>query len=395
MASEDKLFNATLGGVPLQCKSTEDGLEKAISKQEMPYTNGGSTEDLGLKIPTIGLRCFFFDENYPDHVKLIALAQGFELLELVHPVYGLKKVRMERMVVRHDDNAGSAEIEINLVEDGIPQLQVKPWQDVKIALEGRNEDLVIEQKASVLQRIKALGRKGQAYCEAELGKFGALMSGISNPANTLASLTDYGTDLPGRFVQEAALAVERYAIAYDTLRGAPAAFMTSLAASLGELKAQFERFGTNVDSAAAARLGLEAAGIFSADEQLRSKNKTMDNAAGFDVNGNRVSASTDDSLNSTEIETILALANTAIQTALEGNRDNLTLKLMAVDLCAAAGQLKKGAENVRKVRINNPTPIHLVCLRYKLPCSAAPRVLALNPQITEPNRVSGEILIYG
>ncbi len=387
--------NASLNGIPLQCQSTEDGFEKAISKQEFPYVNGGNTDDLGQKIPTITLRCSFFNANYPNHLKLIELGKVFDLLELIHPIYGLKKVRIERLVARHDDEAQEAIIDISLLEDGTPQVQVKPFQDINDQVEKEYVNAVAEHKQSVLEKIAALGKKGEAYCQAELGKFGALMTDVANPANTLTSLVDYGTDLPGQFVQAASLAVERYAIAYNTLRNSPAAFMTSLSSSLGELKAQFEHFGPQVDAVSASRLSVETAGIYSADQQLRARNKTADTAGGFDVEGNRVSVSTDDSLNSAEIETVLALTDTAIQTALEGDRGNTALKRMAADLYLAAAQLKKSAENVITVRIDSPMPLHLICLRYGLPYTAAPRVLALNPQIMDPNRVSGEIFIYG
>ncbi|MCX5785663.1 MAG: DNA circularization N-terminal domain-containing protein [Elusimicrobia bacterium] len=394
MNETDPLYKATLGGIPLQCQTTEDGFEKAISESEIPYTNGAQTEDLGLKARTIGLRCYFYDENYSNHQSLIELAKEFDLLAFVHPVYGLTNVRIKKLVVHHDDQSRAAEIDLNLIEDGQVQANIKPWQDPKAEAEKEFNNSVAEQKASVLQKILTLGAKREAMAEAAIEKFGSFMTSVANPANTLASLVDYGTDLPGRFVEAAALAVERYAIAYETLRDAPAAFQAQLAAALKDLNAQFDKFGGQVDAASAARMGLEAAGFFSADEQLSQTNNIMDQAAGFDVNGNRVSVSTDDTLNSNEIETILALTNTAIQTAVEGDRGNDSLKRMAAVLYSAAAQLKKSAENVKVVRINNPTPIHLICLRYGLPYSAAPRLLALNPQIMDPNRVSGEISIY-
>ncbi len=394
MENNEKLYNATLGGIPLQCQTIEDGFEKAISKAEMPYTNGADTDDLGLKARTMTVRCYFYDDNYSNHQLLIDLSKTFDLLEFVHPVYGLIKVRIEKMVIRHDDQIRAAEIEISLIEDGSPQAKIKPWEDIKGKIEQHNEDSVAEQKQSVLSKILALGTKGEAYCETAISKFGALMTNVANPANTLASLVDYGTDLPGRFVQAAALAVERYAIAYETLRDAPAAYHAQLAAALGELNAQFDKFGAQVDAASAARLALEAAGFYSADEQLRQNNNTAEKVSGFDINGNRTSVSTPDPLNSIEIETILALTNTAVQRALEGDRGNIALKLMSTDLYNAAVRLKQSGENVTTVRIDNPTPLHLICLRYGLPYNAAPRVLALNPQIKDPNRVSGEILMY-
>jgi prophage DNA circulation protein len=99
-------------------------------------------------------------------------------------------------------------------------------------------------------------------------------------------------------------------------------------------------------------------------------------------------------MDSRQIELILALANEAIQRALQADRGNIALKRLAAALGAAALELKQTASNVITVRIENTTPLHLICLRYNLPYSAAERLLKLNPGIKDPNRVKGEVLIY-
>jgi len=394
MTSNDK-FSASLGGVTLLCQSIEDGFEKGIITQEIPYKNGASTEDTGMMAGTCSLRCYFFDANYSDHLKLIDVCKSFDLVNFIHPVYGLKRVRVNSLVVRNNDQlARTAEIDLKLTEDDTPQTTIKPWKEVQTEAETMFTDSVTEQQLSLAEKLQALASDGESACESAISSFSGFMTAVKNPANTLASLIEYGTDLPGRFTQAAALAVERYAIAYNTLRTAPTAFMAALSADLNTLAAAFDAFGPQVKAAASARLGLEAAGFFSADEQLRQTNGTAEAAAGFDVNGNRLGGSVDETLNATEIESILQTANTAIQAALAADRGNYALKRLAAALVQAAAQLKLTAENVKTVRITEPTPLMVICLRYGLPYTAAPRVLALNPQIKDPNRVSGEILIY-
>lgn len=394
MATDETLYSATLAGIPIKCMTAEDGFEKAISRQETPYVNGAQTDDLGLKARTVSLRCFFSDETYENHARILAAVKSLELLELVHPVYGLLKVRVERVVVRHDDGVQTAELEIGLVEDASPAVLIMPWESVKAQVEQEFEESVAEQKRSVLQRITALGAKGAALCEVVIGRFEALLDGIANPANRLASLVDYGTDLPGRFVEAAAKAAERYAIAYQALRAAPAAFQSSLAAALLELAAAAEGFEDQAAAAGAARLAVEAADFYYTDEQARAGNSRAERRPGFDILGRRVGAELTTTLNAIEIERLLELSNTAAQSALRGDRGNAAIKRMAADLYTAAARLKRSAENVKAVRVNDPTPLHVLCLQYGLPYNAAPRVLALNPQIKDPNRVSGEILIY-
>ncbi|MGD9642770.1 MAG: DNA circularization N-terminal domain-containing protein [Elusimicrobiales bacterium] len=386
------LYPASLAGIPIDCQTTEDGFENAIAKQETPYVNGAATEAMGAKAGTCSLRCFFSGETYENHARLLEALKSLELLELVHPVYGLKKVRAERVVVRHDDNEGTAEVDISLVEDGSAAAQVKPWQDVKGEAEKAYEESVAEQKRSVLERIAALGAKGAALCETAITRLGSLLVDVTNPANTLTGLIDYGTDLPGRFVQSAAQAAERYAIAYQTLRASPTAFMNSLAAGLLEMSNALDQFKTQGDAAGAARLAVEAAVFYAEDDQKRRSSPEL--KTGFDIEGRRVSSAPVETLNSAEIEAILAIADTAAQAALQGDRSQTAVKTLAAALYTAAAGLKRSAENVKRVYVNEPTPLHALCLRYKLAYSAAPRILALNPQIKDPNRVSGEILMY-
>ncbi len=393
--NEKPFYSASLGGVAIYCQSVEDVIKKAIVKQEIPYQDGGNTKDMGQKTPGITLRCCFSDETYPNHAELLNLARSQELLELVHPVYGIKNVRIEEITVKHDDAPRTAEVDITLAVDGVYTTVVRPWQDVEFHTEGNVILSVDEQKESVLDQIRELGNDGTAYCEAAISTLDAYMTEVSNPANTLVALIDYGTDLPGRFVKSAAAVMERYAIAYAALKDAPATFMRSVLEASDELAAALGKFSGPAKAAGAARLGLEAAAIFSTDDQARNSADAAESAGGFDVEGNRLSTTgTTATLNSNDIEDVLSVANTAIQSALVADRGQTALKRISADLCAAALTLKMSAENVKKVRITEPLPIHKICLMYKLPYSAAPRILALNPQIMDPNRITGEIAIY-
>ena len=391
MATQNR-YNASISGVPLECQTLEDGFSKAISKREIPYVDGAETDDLGLKARTCKIRCYFLGENYSRHLDLITLLQERGVLEFIHPVYGLLKVRIEDLVLRHDDS-DSAEVDLNLVEDSRPQAQVSSWHDVQAAAEEQFEASVAEQKESVLAKIKALASAGEASAESAIAGFEGILSDVTNPANTLTAVIDYGTDLPGRFVQAAAQATERYAVAYQALKDAPELFVQKLAASITELRAAAGMFSAQADSALAARLALEAGGVFSTDEAGRGQ-AGQSEQPGFDYEGRRTSVPNYDALNSRQIEAILSTINTSINQALAGDRGNLALKQLAADLGAAALRLKQTAANVITVRVSHPTPLHLLCLRYNLPYSAAENLLALNPGIKDPNRITGEVLIY-
>jgi prophage DNA circulation protein len=94
-----------------------------------------------------------------------------------------------------------------------------------------------------------------------------------------------------------------------------------------------------------------------------------------------------------DLESSLATVRGRLQAAVNLARQSTSLKQQALSLQTHVNTIKLEREKITRVRLDNTLPLHLVCLRYGLPYSAAERLLTIN-EIRNPNEVSGEVAIY-
>ena len=66
---------------------------------------------------------------------------------------------------------------------------------------------------------------------------------------------------------------------------------------------------------------------------------------------------------------------------------------MGRTLLEHVGTIKLEREKILTVVLDNPMPLHLVCLRYGLPYNYAERLSSINT-IPQPNFTDGEVSIY-
>jgi hypothetical protein len=94
-----------------------------------------------------------------------------------------------------------------------------------------------------------------------------------------------------------------------------------------------------------------------------------------------------------EIETMLADTRTIIQEAVMAARGIPSLADMAAILTDHVAQVKTRRWNTVLAEIDQPIPVHLLCLKYGLPYNDAEILLALN-KIPHPTFVSGKVLVH-
>jgi hypothetical protein len=98
-------------------------------------------------------------------------------------------------------------------------------------------------------------------------------------------------------------------------------------------------------------------------------------------------------MNINELEATLAIVRTRIEAAVEKAREIDSLKTMAVALLNHVNSVRLEREKMAKVVLDNPMPLHLVCLKYGLPYQDAERLIRVN-NIPAPNFTSGEVMVY-
>jgi len=417
-------YQAMIDLFPLDMEMVEDTIEKAIARYEYPYRDGADTEDLGEKARVIRMRCYWFEETYTEHFAFLEHLRKRDLFELTHPKYGQIKGRIESVSVRHDDRTATAEVDLCFVQDLSDQEQPRPWADVAAAAEesfvaGQAElqeefaadaAAVLGAEASailvkeldptlgIVAQFPTVSLKARAWLkdvEAACNVWDAKYLEITNPAASLTAAVNYGVALPGRVIGTVARAAERLALTYATLRSSPARFLSSLRLGLQELTNASGSGDKIARLAGAQRLSLEAGGLYRDDEQARDRLRRLETAAAFDVLGRRLPAEElPVVLNVQQLERSLAEVRAEIQAAVELARGQESLKTAALALLEHVSQVKLERDRILMLTLENPLPLHLVCLRQGLPYRYAERILSIN-RIAHPSFTQGEVAVYG
>ncbi len=441
MASD--LYDAKIDGIALEIQEINDGWTKAIAEYEYPYRDGADTEDMGQRSRRSRWRCYFWDDfaahnTYDAHVALLNHLRSQELFEFVHPTYGPTKGRICSVNVRQDDRIRHAEIDIEFVQQ-MPSGDIRaiPYRNIRAAMETSYFGVITAAIVSVQTRISAFTRQftapvkrfmaGIERCTMALD---ATINVIANPANSLVAAVNYGMDLPSRLVQSSARCSERYARLYDTMQSAPTRFCNSLSGSLSLLSASFSGsaasvpdgggtvyFGTGVAATeaasivsgavqvvSAAHLAYETASIYQDDQETWIAQKNAEGIQTFDALGNYTPVDAAPIMTVGELEKTLFDVRSAIQGAIDyaraydvasaGTGVLEGLKALAFDLESHVASVKLEREKIITVELDNPMPLHLVCLKYGLDYHAAERLIAINPKLRNPNRASGKVAIY-
>lgn len=421
-----ELDKGQIADVIVQFENIEDTFPKAIAKYDYPYADGVDLEDMGQKEHSIRFRCYFWDDvenisSYEDHTLLLNTLKDKTLLDFVHPKYGLLKGKIELIVVQHDDTERCAILEISFVEQMRSDLKVDPPKEVLSATEDAyvtaqeeqtnklSDDIAnklpddagavsktLDSAQGLLEQVQEYSNKMRKFVgqvEGYISTAEAVVNQVMSPVNSLQATITYATNLPGRILGSVTAAVEKVALLYTSLKNAPSQFLSNLDNAFDDLLDAFKSFADdNNDNTGAAeimydcakiacaqRIALEAAAIYAEDNQAAADPAYNPDFEVMTIN---------------ELESTLAIVRTRIEAAVETAREMDSLKTMAVSLLNHVNTVRLEREKMITVRLDNPMPLHLVCLKYGLPYTDAERLLKVNRGIQNPNFASGEVMIY-
>jgi prophage DNA circulation protein len=417
-----ELNTGQLADVTIQMETIEDTFEKAIARYDYPYADGADLEDMGQKAHTIRVKCYFWDdaeqETYADHIDLIDSLEEKELIDFVHPKYGLLKGKIESIVVQHDDSIRKATLDISFVEqmrgtledatessvlsatedayqNGQDEQEQLLETDIKDALPTADSGVatkILDADTGLLAQLQEFSGQARSFVGAVENYLSTSQAGVNqelSPINSLQATITYAENLPGRILGSQSGAVEKIARLFDSLWNSPRQFLSQLDSAFGDLQNSYVNLGKAAAGQSAAevmqkhltitcaqRLALEAAAIYTADQQA-----SLDGDSDFQV------------MNIRELEDTLAIVRARIEAAVEIARDMDSLKIMAAALLTQVNSVRLQREKMIKVTLDNPMPLHLVCLRYGLPYTDAERLVKVN-NIKQPNFTDGEVSVY-
>jgi len=217
--------------------------------------------------------------------------------------------------------------------------------------------------------------------------------------NSLISTITYGLKLPGRVIGSIAKMVDRFVSLYKTVTTAPSRFMRNLRSAVDNLISKFG-FSSSIQKhlrVAVATQGAQAvAQYYATDETQRQKLRTLEKQTTFDTLGRYLNPPVAEPVYTVnELEDSVYITRDMLQEAIDcdGGRNITSLKTMARILIDHVSNIKLEREKIITVSLDNPMPLHIVCLRYGLDYHYADRIIAIN-SIPRPNFTSGSLQIY-
>ena len=387
----------SINRIRLQLETIDDTFEHAIAPYDYPYTDGADLENMGLRQHLIRIRCYYWDDaeqqTYADHTKLINL-KSKEHLDLIHPKYGLMKGEIESLVIFHDDSIRKATIDVSFIEQMRQTVSVAPAQSVLPAVEEAFQEGQTQQASTLADDLKSYIPTQTKFLVGSAEKYLALSDAMTNemesPVNSLQAAITYSVNLPGRILGSTSGSLEKIARLFDSLWTSPSQFIGKLNDAFTDLEDSYidlaesaageaasDVMAKHLTIACAQRLALEAAAIYADDEQAFKDGNTD-----FQV------------MNINELESTLAIVRTRLEAAVEVARDIESLKTMAAALLTQVNSVRLEREKMIAVVLDNPMPLHLVCLRYGLPYTDAERLVKVNKNIQNPNFADGEVFVY-
>ncbi|MRR15378.1 MAG: hypothetical protein EG826_02850 [Deltaproteobacteria bacterium] len=415
-----------LNDIIIEFEAIDDTLEKAIARYDYPYADGVDLEDMGEKAHVIRFRCWFWDEGahqtYDMHTLLLSSLETKELLDFVHPKYGLMKGKIESVAINHSDAVRAVSLDVTFIEQMRKALTVDLAQSVLSETEEAYQDAQAQQQSLLTlalggilpaSDIAALGdtlaaaegileqmegytsstRAAVAAIEKHIATAEAAVSAVESPVNSLQATIQYSLNLPGRILGRISGAVEKLARLSDSLWNYPSQFIANLDNAMTDMQESFADLADSASApsaraagavmsdhlalACAQRLALEAAAIYAADNDAATGESDPDYQM-MTIN---------------ELESTLAVVRTRLAAAVEIARDMDTLKIISAALLMQVNSVRLEREKMISVVLDNPLPLHLVCLKYGLPYTDAERLIRVN-RISRPNYTDGEVAVY-
>jgi hypothetical protein len=415
--------------VELPIVDVQDAFAAAIAKSAFPYRNGQKLDNLGVEDRSIKLSCAFLRGRYDEHKDFIRslLSPAVESHILVHPVFGNLSGKIESVNSNYDERKRSVFISISFVVendgddyspapgvlsavrsdcegafvDGQQELAVSFEDAMSQEVGAEADDLLhtdIDPSKTLLGQFLTASQTARDYMgeiDEAIAKCDDTLAAETLPASSLLNIVEYGSRMPGRFVLAVNEALDRICSANGDATLSPRHYLENLKSAYVSFASNFKNGAFNaadqVNNAIALRYSMDVGRVYAED-----------NAAYLDM----VSAESEpvvmlvageirEIFTMADLDETLYAARELLQGAIDRDRDRAAVyKTQAKTLLDHVNIARLDRERIVIKQIATEMPLHLICLRFGLPVSAAQRVLAINPEIRNPTFVKGSVRMY-
>lgn len=444
-------FQAKLGDFDL--KVILPGLaapnESEIVEHAISGANGALLQGTGQKAKHYLFTAVFTGDDFDNYFFLLDFLNNElginEDIIFIHPFHGVIVGQIKSSGERFDRRNKTAEIAFdfveNLLSDEAPSIaesvDVKTVDILEAGLDeaivnigtsitdalGNDGDNILSKTVDfaedVLESFTDIVDTGRAYLrkvDASVRTLEGTLVTVENPLNSIITTFDYGTALPGRITKAIAQTIERFVQAADAVVNSPARLVDSVRTSVNNLQIDLEvdvlpiggSANKNAELAALTMIKTQLftiAGhvvskrlgeIYAEDETLREEVRQNENVISFNDENKLVVdlEAVEDLTSEQDLELSLKSARELIQEGIDLDRNVQAPFDMALALLEHVEKIKLERQKVFIKTVHVETSLHSVLLGDGSPYKIAERVLKLNPDVMNPNKIIGNISLY-
>ena len=390
------------------------GFSRNVAVHDIPFSRRNLIQDNGSSTKTYTFTVAFQDappiapgqelENrflptFLSHLGFIQLLNSGNSLIFQHPEEGVVDVKVESVSERYTSVVNYVEIDITLYRE----LDEVAARDVKYPVDENAASFRESTKAneSKLQQIaKTLSPIAfQSQVAQYTNKLNSLLSDVNSVSNSIINSINYVEGTIGDTLLAVNQTVDRMVQAQKDLVLSPATFINNLVTQSRSLAANFLDAGgiATTESIltltmATSRIAVEIAETYVDDDvngEKLLKNvgiQTFDNKGFYLGTPELIAVMTINELESTVSE-FRKLVDDVIQL----DRNNRDLLNQARTLQTYVDENKLDREKVITVSVGNEISIYALLNRFRLSYQEADKNLSLNPQIRNPNFMTGDV----
>jgi prophage DNA circulation protein len=433
-----KLYTAKLDDWDINILDITDTVAMAIVKHEFVNTDGAYLQHMGNRPREISFRTFWFGIAAPSETSKATYLNHYHFLDtmsnssishtLIHPKYGEIDGYVESLSMVHDDTQDYVVIDVKFVQMDIQTLELIPVNTIAdmetqearalnaalknastmMAAGGASSLLgkTIDFSQTIASQINNVSQDIRSFCnelDTNISIFDTCLHDITAPLTSVDASVAFAADIPSRLIGSIVGAANRIVTSLAAISNLPVQFINNLTLGLDNLYSSMSFapgsshavfFQTQFRNVACAKVLGMASSLLQADQTNRSAAASKETRPAFDIYGNRINTVTFDTFMTTnDLINFSTLIRKYVQKTLILDRSNDNAKQMAMSIQQYVQDTKVKAMTVKTITVSS-MPIFSLLQLVGLPYQAADRVLALNPDIKNPNFIQGEVKIY-
>jgi len=430
------IISATLDNFELNLLSINDTVDMALVEHEFINTDGAYIQHMGNHAKTINFQCYFYGadpdigsikrasyKNHYDFINAMTDSVTAPRHKLKHPQYGLITVYVSSIAIFHDDTQQFATIDLSLIEADI-QKTVFDTNEVFQNVDGQNIELInsnliaasntmqsaghstllgkiidpAQKLASQFASVTQATRIFLNECDKNLDTLDSFLADVTAPVTAIEQAVNFISDVPSRILGSMNSACNRIITAFADVSNLPVQFTNNVILNCQNIYNTFSLAGpnslffqTHFMAITAGAIANTSCKFIQTDAERQAMEKAKELLNPFDPTGRRINIVQFNPIMTTnELNFLLSITRTYIQKALILDRSNQALKDMAASLINISSIDRM---TIKSMTVNS-IPMHMLCLQLGLPYNAADRMLALNPQIKNPNFCEGVMNVF-